>query len=383
MPPVQRGHARKLPSGKWQLRYYEADGTRKTGGTFQSKSAAMQHYRDAIEPRLNGTEPVPELTLSELVELYLERHAAVVRPRTITTLRERLVHATRAYGDVPLRELERMAGELAAWQATLPERSRYGIVQALRQTLAAAVRWDYMSRNPAKLAGRNPEPPPRPIRAYTLAELDALAVELSQPYQPLPAFAAATGLRPEEWLALERRDIDRRAGIVNIGRTVSDGVIVELGKTSRSRRQVPLSRRASTALDALPPRLDTPLLFPAPGGGLLDLDNFRRREWGIAVTASGVAKPARIYDLRSSFASNALAAGVTVFELARVMGTSVRMIERHYGALLDGAHSVIASRLDAFEAEREQAATQAKGAEVACETGGDTQTGGGADAGVG
>jgi hypothetical protein len=27
---------------------------------------------------------------------------------------------------------------------------------------------------------------------------------------------------------------------------------------------------------------------------------------------------------------------VTVFELARVMGTSVRMIERHDGTLLDG-----------------------------------------------
>jgi len=33
-------------------------------------------------------------------------------------------------------------------------------------------------------------------------------------------------------------------------------------------------------------------------------------------------------DLRSTFASNALAAGVTVFEFARVMGTSVRMIEQ-------------------------------------------------------
>jgi hypothetical protein len=31
------------------------------------------------------------------------------------------------------------------------------------------------------------------------------------------------------------------------------------------------------------------------------------------------------------------------------------MIERHYGALLDGAHNAIANRLDAFEAELEQA----------------------------
>jgi hypothetical protein len=43
-----------------------------------------------------------ELTLAELVALYLERHAATVRPRTITTLRERLAHALAAFGDVPL-----------------------------------------------------------------------------------------------------------------------------------------------------------------------------------------------------------------------------------------------------------------------------------------
>jgi hypothetical protein len=89
--------------------------------------------------------------------------------------------------------------------------------------------------------------------------------------------------------------------------------------------------------------------------GVLDLDNIRRREWAVAVKASGVATPARIYDLRATFASNALAAGVTVFELVRVMGTSVRMIDCHYGALLDGARTVIANFLDAFETELEKA----------------------------
>ena len=64
--------------------------------------------------------------------------------------------------------------------------------------MEAGVRWGYMTRNPARLAGSNPAPAPRPVRAYTFAELEALAAELSARYRPLPSFVAATGLRPEE-----------------------------------------------------------------------------------------------------------------------------------------------------------------------------------------
>jgi integrase len=292
------------------------------------------------------------------VELYLERHAASVRPRTINELRKRLRYAVTAFGDVPLRDLERMSGELASWRARLPERSRYGVTQALKQTLEAAVRWGYMSKNPAKLAGRNRQPPPREVRTYTREEIDAIAAELSSAYAPLPVFASACGLRPEEWGALERRDIDRRDGVITVRRTISSGEVVELGKTQRSLRQVPLTSRAIEALDSIPPRLDSPYVFAARRGGPFDLANFRRREWSPAIEAAGIPKPARIYDLRSTFASNSLAAGVSIFELARVMGTSVAMIERHYGALLEGAGADIARRLSAFEAAQERAADE-------------------------
>jgi integrase len=255
---------------------------------------------------------------------------------------------------VPLRELERMPNEIAGWQAQLPPRAGHGIAQALRQVLDAAVRWEHIARNPAKLAGRNPKPPPRQVRAYSVQEVEAIAAELSPIYQPLPVFAAATGLRPEEWQALERRDINR-GGFLTVSRTVSSGRVVGLAKTARSRRQVLLTSRALDALDQLPPRLDTPLLFPTKSGGLLNLDNFRSREWAPAIEASGVRTPARIYDLRSTFATDALAAGVSVFGLARVMGTSIEMIERHYGTLLDGAGAGIAGRLDALDAERSRA----------------------------
>lgn len=252
-----------------------------------------------------------------------------------------------------MHDLERMADEIAGWQATLPPRAGHGIAQALRQVLDAGVRWGRMTCNPAKLAGRNPKPPPRTVRAFTRDEVDAIALELSAPYRTLPVFAAATGLRPEEWMAVERRDIDRCAGVVHVRRTVSSGEVVELTKTERSRRQVPLSPRALAAIDALPPRLDTPLLWPAPAGGLLNIDNWRRREWAPAIQAAAIPRPARIYDLRSTFASNALAAGLGAFEIAKVMGTSIEMLERHYGTLLDGAGAGIAGRLATFEAEQD------------------------------
>ena len=237
---------------------------------------------------------------------------------------------------MPLRDLERMSGEIASWRATLPERSRFAITSALRQALGAAVRWGYMGRNPAKLAGRNPQPPPRAVRTFTTDEITAIA-RRAVAHVPAASDVRRRHRAPARGVAsAERRDIDRPAGVLTVRRTVSSGEVVELGKTTRSRRQVPLSSRALEALDALPPRLDTPLLFPAPRGGPLNLDNFRRREWGPAIEAAGVRAPARIYDLRSTFASNALAAGVSVFELARIMGTSVPMIERHYGTLIDG-----------------------------------------------
>jgi integrase len=354
MPATQRGQV-DGGKGRYRLRWYDLDGKRHSKQPFLSRSAAWAHFREVVEPLLAGGPGVrPEHTLAEFVPLYLERHAANVRPRTITTLTERLRHAERDFGAVSLRDLERMAAEIAGWQARQPEGARYGRTSALRQALDAAVRWGYMAQNPAKLAGRNRQPAPRTVRAFTRAEVDAIASELAPMYAPLPAFAAATGLRPEEWQALERSDVDRRAGVLSVRHTVSGGEVVELGKTSRSRRQVPLSPRALTALDDLPARLDCRLIFPSPSGAVLHLDNFRGREWAPAIEASGVPRPARIYDLRSTFASNALAAGISVFELARVMGTSIEMIERHYGALLDGSGASIAARLAAFEAEQDR-----------------------------
>ena len=139
------------------------------------------------------------------MDVFLERHAIVAKPRTLAELRWRLKQSEAKFGTVPLAELEGMADEIAGFAVTLPERLRYPLVAALRQALEAGVRYGYLTRNPAKLAGPNPMPPPREIRVYTAAELKAIVAELDTVAGAAVTFAAATGLRPSEWASVERQ----------------------------------------------------------------------------------------------------------------------------------------------------------------------------------
>lgn len=172
---------------------------------------------------------------------------------------------------------------------------------------------------------------------FTPEELDAITAELDTRGAAAVRFAAASGLRPAEWANLQRKDVDRTRRVIDVRGT----------KTRASRREVPLTSTALAALDALPPRLDSPYVFAGPKRGPFDFHNFRRRAWGPAIVSAGIVKPARIYDLRSTAISNWLAAGLTLFEAARIAGTSVGMIEAHYGTLIDTARESLLERLEA------------------------------------
>ena len=83
-------------------------------------------------------------------------------------------------------------------------------------------------------------------------------------------------------------------------------------------------------------------MFPAERGGYLDLHNFRNREWKPAQVAAGIEPLRRVYDLRHTFATFALRAGISTFDLSRYMGASLTMIDRHYGHLArDGREHAI------------------------------------------
>jgi integrase len=89
---------------------------------------------------------------------------------------------------------------------------------------------------------------------------------------------------------------------------------------------------ALAALDRLRADRESQLLFPSPRGGYFDLHNFRNRYWKPAQVAAGIVPLRRVYDLRHTFATFALRAGISTFDLSRYMGASLTMIDRHYRA---------------------------------------------------
>lgn len=355
MPSVQRGSVVK--KGTWGARYRDENGKERYHGGFATKSEAREwldrKVKEVAALRRGDLQTIRRRdmpTLGELVTEFIGQHAA--EDSTIASLEKRLRYALDGpkldgkggWRDVRIDHLQ--PAEIGAWRKRLPERSAFGIVKSLRQALHYAVRAKLLDENPASLIS-NPEPKRGEVPTFTLAELDSIGNELLPAYRAIPVFAALTGLRPCEWIGLERRDVDHKAGTVTVRREYVDGKVKLYGKTSRSLRVVPLPQRASESLTGHPTRLDTPLLFPAVRGGHLDLQAWRWREWNPAIRAAEI--PKRVpYALRHTYASLSIAAGVNLFEVARFMGTSVTMIEKTYGHLLPDALERTRSALDAF-----------------------------------
>jgi integrase len=264
-------------------------------GGFASKQAVAEALERKLEHLRREQGLVESPTLAEFVEVYLAQHEG--EPETTAKLRWLLEKAVCVFGEKRLSELRSPA--IAAWRTTSSPGHRFEATQALRQVLARAVSWGLLDVNPAKLGVENPQrryTEKRPFESWE--ELDALAGRLGPRNGPMVLFAAATGLRPGEWLALEHRDVDREAQVVYVRRTFRNGRI-KTPKTKASVRAVLLQAVALAALDALRrPDPECPLLFPSVRGGHIDLHNFRNRNWKPAQTALGITPLRRVYDCR-------------------------------------------------------------------------------------
>jgi integrase len=121
--------------------------------------------------------------------------------------------AIATFGDRRIGELT--SREIAAWRMTLSPGYRFEATQALRQVLHRALAWGMIDINAAKVGVDNPtrrRKEQHPFESW--AELEALARPIGPRYGPMILFAAATGLRPAEWIALEKRDVDRKERVV-------------------------------------------------------------------------------------------------------------------------------------------------------------------------
>jgi integrase len=350
----QQGQVFKLKArgadGKplWAYRY-RLDGrnsARPQVGGFTSRADAQKALAKVLE-RLGPGGRAATMTLAELVDEYLELHH--VEPVTIAKLRWLLGKATAVLGDVRLAELS--SKDVYAWRLTIPEGHRFEATQALRQLLNRAVAWGLIDHNPAKRGVPNPKRRSKEKRPFeSWHQLDAIAAHLNDVYGPMVVFAGATGLRPSELFALERRDIDRGAGVVYVRRAYANGRIKHT-KTRLSTRAVPLQAIALDALDRLPAPQGS-LLFANSRGGYVDFRSFGRRHWKPAQLAAGVEPLRHLYDLRHTYATFALRAGVSVFAVSRFMGSSIAMIDYHYGHLARDSREHAVSLLDALAFER-------------------------------
>lgn len=229
--------------------------------------------------------------------------------------------------------------------------------RTLNRVLSAAVDNELLGRNP--LRGVNP---PRsdsePMRFLTHSDVATLAAAIDERYRALVLVAAYCGLRAGELSALRRKHVDllrRSITVVEQVQWIRGRHEVSPPKSAAGRRSVALPRIVVSALEEQLSQYAEPgvngLIFPSPEGGFLRLENFRKRVWGPAVEAAGLA-PLRLHDLRHTCASLGIAAGADVKVLQQMLGhaSAVLTLDR-YGHLFPGQALSVADRLDEMAAK--------------------------------
>jgi integrase len=323
-PGELRYEARGRDGGKYGSQYRRRFRTRKEAEAFEL-NVKVRHIQ-----RKSGLSPEPEvITYERLVSVFLAQYDARSKPWKA----EMLAYSTKGFGSRLLGDLR--PDQISTWLSALPlaPKTRKHILDSMRQVLTAGVEWGYLAANPARASAvRGPsqvKPDVRPFRSWD--EIELLAACAGR-YRPLIIFACATGLRPEEWIALRWEDIDMPNRLLSVNKVSVGGVIyTDQGKSESAFRTVALPQRAIDALAALArPIQSERVVFPAARGGLIDLDNWRARVWGKALVSAGL-DPRPLYQMRHTYASLALAAGADIYWVSRQMGhKDIRVTLKHY-----------------------------------------------------
>jgi integrase len=195
----------------------------------------------------------------------------------------------------------------------------------LSSAMKQAVRWHMLPRNPCefvdlpRMARKEMQAlsPHEASRFLEAAKADRLGIVLS--------FALATGMRPQEYLALKWSDLDLQAGNATVRRTLvwrkGGGWYSGEPKTSRSRRTIPIPkslvskladhrrRQAESRLKKGADYQNNDLVFATSEGTPILLRNLVRRHFQPVLNRANLSPIFRLYDLRHSCATLLLSAG--------------------------------------------------------------------------
>lgn len=192
-----------------------------------------------------------------------------------------------------------------------------------------AFQWPLLLENPVD-GVKIPQQPRGEMRSLTVEQAQTfLKAALATPHGPVLAVALTTGMRPSEYLGLKWQDIDWARQTVSVVRSVRglDGRWCFCDtKRSRSRRPIKLQRWIVALLRDLQTKASAhnlcpeahDLVFRTPSGQPINA-GYLAKHFRSILDLAGLPR-IRLYDLRHSAATIALAAGVSPKVVSEQLG---------------------------------------------------------------
>lgn len=310
-------------SGKRRYLNRSIKGTRKDAQKYLNNALRDKDLGVFVEPASTTVDAYLDKWLSSVVRARV-REATFDDYEYLLNRFVRPAFGNRKLSDVRPLDVQKLYGEMTNDKG-LSARSVRMVHAVLSSAMKQAVKWNMLSRNPCDSAEL-----PRMVRR----EMQALSPETASRFLEAAkddkhgivlSFALATGMRPEEYLALKWSDVDLQTGSVTVTRTLvwrkGGGWYFGEPKTSRSRRSMPLPRslvsslaehrrrQGEARLKIGPTYKNNDLVFATGEGTPLLIRNLTRRHFQPILKRAGLPETLRLYDLRHSCATLLLSAG--------------------------------------------------------------------------